>query len=118
MNPHAAISLFHILAIVPFFLYVGFQRAANPTPIYYILLGLGLLLLIYHGYKTIARLRANSPYVWVNAIHAAIIGPLLLYIGLKGQDTPRAAYEMLLLLGFAAGGYHMYNLVVSMNTEE
>jgi hypothetical protein len=117
MNPHAVISLFHLLAVVPFFLYVGFMRAGNPSVIYYILLGLGLLLLIYHGYKAFVRLRANSPYAWVNLIHALIIAPLLLYIGLNGRDSPRAAYELLLMTGFAAAGYHMYSLVVSMNTE-
>ncbi len=117
MNSHAILSLFHILLVAPFFFYVGFQRAANPAAIYYVLLGLGLLLVIYHSYKAFARYRTNSPYIWVNLLHAAIIGPLLLYIGANGRDTPRAAYELLLIAAFGVFGYHMYSLIVSMNTE-
>jgi hypothetical protein len=46
----------------------------------------------------------------VNLIHALWIGPLLLYIGAKKKETPRPAYELLLLTAFGALGYHMYEL--------
>lgn len=117
MNTHVALSLFHILLIAPFFFYVAFQRSALPQAVYYILLGLGLLLILYHGFKAVARLRTNSPYAWVNLIHALIVGPLLLYIGAQQRDTPRAAYEMTAMLGFAVFGYHMYSLVISINSD-
>jgi hypothetical protein len=39
----------------------------------------------------------------------------LIYIGAKGPDTPRWAYEVLLMFAFAAGGYHLYSLVQQMN---
>jgi hypothetical protein len=35
----------------------------------------------------------------------------LCYVGWYGRDTPRWAYEILLLLGFGAGGYHLFQLV-------
>jgi hypothetical protein len=46
----------------------------------------------------------------VNLIHALWVGPLLLYIGIHKKETVRAAYELLLLTGFAALGYHLYEL--------
>ena len=39
------------------------------------------------------------------------IGPLLIYIGLMEQQTPRAAYELLAITGFGAAGYHIYHLI-------
>jgi hypothetical protein len=47
---------------------------------------------------------------WVNYFHALIVGPLLVYIGYKGIETSRKYFEMLLMLGMAAIGYHGYYL--------
>lgn len=44
------------------------------------------------------------------------VGPLLMWIGLKGEDTPRSAFEILLILAFAAGGYNLYNLILQLST--
>jgi len=48
---------------------------------------------------------------WVNYIHLFIVGPLLLYIGLNREKTERRYFEILLMLGFAAIGYHGYYLI-------
>lgn len=56
------------------------------------------------------RLQLKSGLAWINAIHVLFVGPLLFYIGYKNKDTPRSAFELLLLLAFAAGGYHLYEL--------
>ncbi len=115
MNSHIVLATFHILVVVPFFLYVAFTRAANPEWVYNLLLGLGLFLFAYHSFKAAMRFISRSPYIWVNLIHALIIAPLLIYIGLYGKKTPRAGYELLLLVSFAALGYHMYNLFLEIN---
>ncbi len=115
MNPHIVLSTFHIIVVVPFFLYVAFSRAANPEWIYNVLLGLGLFLFAYLAFKAAARFIARSPYIWVNLIHALLIAPLLIVIGLYGKKTPRAGYELLLLTAFAALGYHMYSLFLEIN---
>jgi hypothetical protein len=115
MNHHIVLATFHIIVVVPFFLYVGFTRAANPEWMYNVLLGLGLFLFVYHAYSAAKRFLSRSPYIWVNLIHALLIAPLLVWIGVSGKKTPRAAYEMLLLVAFAALGYHMYNLFLEVN---
>jgi hypothetical protein len=109
------VSLFHILAVVPLFLYVGFMRDKTSSHVYPILLGLGLIVLIYHAYKVVRKMQLGSSSAWVNWIHALFVGPLLIYIGHGGKDTPRSAYELLLLGGFGAAGYHIYSFASEMN---
>jgi hypothetical protein len=116
MDVHLLLALFHIAAVVPLFLYVGFQRAATPEWLYNVLFGLGILLLVYHGAKGFIRLLAKSGSAWINLIHALLIAPLLIYIGYFGKKTERPAYELLLLAGFAALGYHVKSLIVFSNT--
>ena len=51
---------------------------------------------------------------WVNLIHIFIVGPILIYIGYNGEKTSRKYYEILLMLGFAALGYHGYYLAQAL----
>ena len=102
--------------MAPFFLYVGFQRAATPDWAYNLLFGLGLFMLAYHGMKSIVRYYAQSPAIWINLIHTFIIAPLLIWIGYQGKKTGRPAYEMLLMTAFAALGYHLKSLIEIVNT--
>uniref|UniRef100_A0A6C0IBL2 Uncharacterized protein n=1 Tax=viral metagenome TaxID=1070528 RepID=A0A6C0IBL2_9ZZZZ len=101
---------FHLFAVVPFFLYVALTRSSMPTAVFYSLIALGIVLVVYHGYKAVVRYMGGSNYWWVNLIHALIVGPLLIYIGVKQKEAPRAAYEGLFLLTFAALGYHLKEL--------
>jgi len=108
---HMVLSLFHLLIIVPFLLFIGFQRASTPQWLYMALLGIGSVVFLYHGIKFIIRYQKQSSYAWVNAIHVFIVAPLLLYIGYHGKETPRFAYELLLMLTFGAAGYHLFSIV-------
>jgi hypothetical protein len=108
---HFMLSIFHILIIVPFFLYIGFQRATTPAWLYTSTLVIGFIIILYHGFKLGVRMAKNSDFAWVNAIHVLLVGPLLVYIGWHKQNTPRMAYELLLMLGFSAAGYHLFSLI-------
>ena len=118
MDTHFVLSLFHILIIVPFFLYVGVYRASTHPWVYKALLVVGAILLLFHGSKLIARLSVRSDYAYINAIHALLFAPLLMYIGWHQQETPRAAYEVLLMITFAAFGYHLFSLVRILQIQE
>jgi hypothetical protein len=104
------ISLFHIIMVVPLLLFVGYQRSDTPRWVYLSLLSIGMVVLIYHGMRLMQRY-GRSSLAWVNALHVFLIAPLLCYIGWYGRDTPRWAYELVLILGFGAGGYHLFQLV-------
>ena len=100
------VSLFHVLIISVLFLYVGIVKTEVPTVMFPLLLGLGAIIIPYHAYK--ASIKKSG---WVNYIHIFLVGPLLLYIGYNGVATERKYFELLLMMGFAALGYHGYYIV-------
>lgn len=114
-DTHFWLAIMHLLFVVPLFLYVGFKRAETPHWLYLSLLVIGLVVLVYHGFKLIVRLSTRSGYSWVNAIHVLLVAPLLIYIGYNKKETPRSSYELLLMTGFAAGGYHLFSLVKQLD---
>lgn len=111
MDQHFAIALIHLILVVPLFLFIGFQRSNTPSWLYLATLAIGIIILLYHGYKLFLRLQTRSSYWWVNAIHVALVAPLLIYIGYFKKETPRFAYELLLMLAFAAAGYHLFSII-------
>ena len=118
MDTHLLLSLFHIFAVVPFFLYIALNRGATGYSVYKAAFVIGLFITIYHAYKAFLKFKAGSPSLWVNLIHVLFIGPLLAYIGYMEQQTPRAAYELLAISAFGALGYHTYNLITMMTLIE
>lgn len=98
--------MLHIFVFGTLFLYVGIVQKNMPPFMYPILLGLGIILILYHSYKGYLKLTVQKN-PWVNLIHILLVGPILIYIGYK-RVTPRYVYELLLMLGFAAIGYHGY----------
>jgi hypothetical protein len=116
MDAFFLIVILHVAVIVPFLLWVGFNRAATPDWMYSVLFGTGIILLVYHSYMAISRLIAGSPAMWKNLIHVLLIAPLFLWIGYYAKRTERPAYDMLLLAAFGALGFHLYKLIVISQT--
>ena len=109
MNPESLVHLFHILIVGSLFLYVGIQRTNIPTFMFPLLLGLGVIVILYHIFKVYTYMKLGKGY-WVNLIHILLVGPLLVYIGYNREKTARLYFEILLMLGFASIGYHGYYL--------
>jgi threonine/homoserine/homoserine lactone efflux protein len=114
MTDHIQLSAFHVFVVSPFFLYVAFVRGQLMPWVFTVLQVLGIIVLLFHAYRIMTRWKAQSLTVWVNILHVLAVAPLLLYIGCMGYDTPRWAYEILAMLGFAALGYHIYQIVLSV----
>jgi len=100
------VHLFHIFFVSGLLFYVALTRTRLPTFLYPVLLGLGALVVVYHIYKSLFKKNA-----WVNYIHIFLVGPLLVYVGVVRDKTPRKVFELLLMLAFASLGYHAYYLV-------
>lgn len=111
MNPETLVHLFHILIVGSLFLYVGIERTNIPSFMFPLLLGLGVIVILYHMFKVYTYMKQGRGY-WVNLIHILLVGPLLVYIGYNGEKTARLYFELLLMLGFAAIGYHGYYMFV------
>lgn len=104
------IRIFHIFIVGSLFLYVGINRNKIKKEMFTILIYLGFIIILYHLYKLYGYMNENKS-IWVNIIHIVIIGPLLLYIGYNRENTERKYFEILLMLGFASIGYHLYYLL-------
>lgn len=110
MNNTSFVHLFHILIIGSLFLYVGIYKTAIPKIMFPILLGLGIVIILYHMYKAYNNIQHGKGF-WINLIHIILVGPLLGYIGYYDVKTARLYFELLLMLGFAAIGYHGYYMI-------
>ncbi len=111
MDLHTVYGLFHVLVAAPFLIYVGVQGSKVPTWIYGVLGALIVGMVGYHGWRAYQKL-ADGRSAWVNWIHLLLIVPLLAWIAMEREKTPRRAFEMLMMLGFAGLGYHAYYLIM------
>jgi len=109
MELRVYVHLFHILFVGFLFLYVGIYRNKIPMIMYPILLSLGLIIIFYHSFKLYSYMMQGKGY-WVSLIHILLVGPLLVFIGYNSEKTPRLYFELLMMLGFAAIGYHGFYL--------
>ena len=110
MDAHLIISIVHLVLIVPFLLYIGLAREQVPETLFKFIFGLGIFVGLYQCYKAYVKImEGKSP--WINYIHIFLLVPLLLIIGYNGKNTKRKYFEMLLLLTFAAMGYHSLSII-------
>ena len=101
MENRTILSLLHVFLFGPLLVYIG---AGYSIPLS-IVQGLGAFIILFHAYKAYGVLsRGGTP--WVNLIHIVLVGPALLAYGLG--LGPGYVKELLLMLGFAAIGYHAY----------
>ena len=110
MDIHLQLALFHVLIIAPFLIYVGLAREQVPDSIFYLLGALGIYLLAYHIYKAYTKLMADQN-PWINYIHIFLVAPLLLILAVNGKTTNRKYFELLLMVGFSALGYHALSII-------
>ena len=110
MSASLFVRIFHILIVGGLFLYVGTQRDEIPAQLFAGLIGLGVIIVLYHLYKAENKTQHKKSY-WVNLIHILFVGPLLIYIGFFAEKTERLYFEVLLMMGFAVIGYHGYYLL-------
>ena len=111
INNHYIVHLFHIIIVGGIFLYFGITQTNNHKISLQMLLYLGTLIIVYHIYKAYMYNMVGKGY-WVNLIHIFLIGPLLVYIGYNAEKTKRLYFELLMMLGFAAIGYHAYYMLI------
>jgi hypothetical protein len=107
MTKSQIIQLFHILIVASIFIYIGVVRTDIPEYLFPIILGLGVVVVLYHAYKTFI----NPDREWLYLIHVLLVGPLLIYIGHTGKNTERKFFELLLLLAFATLGYNGFYFI-------
>jgi presenilin-like A22 family membrane protease len=98
------VNIVHALVIGPVLIYIGLVKPTQ-TWIYYILLAVGILIAVKFVYSLIKQ--KNDWYI----IHLALFAPLLIYVGIRKNDTPNIGFALMLALGCAASGYHIIRLM-------
>lgn len=111
MDLHTFYSIFHLLVAAPFLIYIGIQGAKTPTWVFSLLALVVVGMVGYHGFRAFQKI-AEGRSAWINWIHLLLVVPVLSWIVVQKEKTPRRAFEMLLMLGFAALGYHAYYLLM------
>jgi hypothetical protein len=107
------INIFHLALVAPLFIYIGISRDQVHDYVFYALGLLGAIILVYHAYKAYLKLTSGQS-AWINWIHILFVAPLLMLLGYLKKDASRRYFEMLLMLGFAALGYHGFYIVRDM----
>lgn len=118
MNDDIITAVFYICIIVPVLVYVGVQRADTSEYVFKGLLGLGLILFLYHLYGAYIKWRAGSSNFtlpWTDFLYMVISIPLI-WIGFYEKEASRQHYEMLLLLAFGTLGYNVYTIILNLST--
>jgi len=105
------IHLIHIIIIGSLLLYVGIKGNTLPSFMYPTLLVIGILILFAHGYSVISKYGQKNSGLWVNLFHIFIVAPVILLIGLKREQAPYYLFQFMIMLGFAAIGYHGYFMI-------
>jgi hypothetical protein len=105
------IHLIHIIIIGSLLLYVGIKGKNMPAFMYPTLLVIGILILVAHGYSVITKYGQKNSGLWVNLFHIIIVAPIILSIGIKGVQSPYYLFQFMIMLGFAAIGYHGYFMI-------
>ena len=110
MTTYIQKNIFHVAVVAPLLIFVGLYRDKTPDWTFNLLGLLGAIILLYHSYRAYEKLK-DGQSAWVNWIHILLVAPLLLILGYLKKDANRRYFEMLLLLGFAALGYHGLYLI-------
>ena len=118
------VNLLHILAINPVLIYVGYMANKSNPIVYPLILGITLITLLYHGGRMFVdrqvtncpekkkdEVKAEISYLKsVYIMHVAAIVPLLLYVGIKGNNSDIRVFPILLALGIISDIYHGFRL--------
>lgn len=105
MESHTAVHLGHLLILGPFLFALG---AGYLTMIPSIAIAvIGVVIILYHAFRGYTKFAAGGN-PWIYLIHALLVGPAL--IAYHFTDG-RYVRELIMMLGFAAFGYHGYYLL-------
>ena len=108
-----ALNAVHTFLFGPAMIYIGLQPDSIPDSVFHVIFFTGVVVLTYHLYRAYFKLKEKQS-AWVNWIHVFLVAPILLIIGYMKKDASRRYFEMMLMLGIAATGYHAVYLIREM----
>lgn len=105
MNTELLIYTSHIFLFGPLLIYIGNNYGENiPNALFNLLLIIGIGMMIYHSYL-VYKNGFSSGFIYL--LHAVLFAPVLIYVGFMKKKSFWGAYSLLMIIGFAAIGYHL-----------
>lgn len=101
------VNLLHVFFIGPLLIYIGLLKPDNDL-VYYILLGLGLVVLMKFAYLLVEQ-KVSQRSVWY-VLHVVLFSMIAIYVGLNKKHTLQIGYSLILATGISAFGYHLIRL--------
>jgi len=94
-------NLFHLVFVVPFFIYIGYYKNATQSSVFTLLIFTALFVILYHAY------RYYQTSWWINLMHV-FLGALLLALGLIGKNLPTNIFYIFYVGAIVVASWHLY----------
>lgn len=101
------VHILHVFLIGPLLIYIGLIKPQNQL-LYCVLYGLGLVVFFKFMYRLLKQ-KLSQRSVWY-IIHVALFSMIAMYVGIKGKNTEKIGYSLLLATGISAFGYHLIRM--------
>lgn len=102
MDYWTLVNYTHILISAPLFIYIGYRDGDVQPWLYTLSLFVGATVLLYHAYLAFKNYKSGNSMYIVNLFHVFVIAPLLIYVGLKKQETTYPIPTLMFILGIGA----------------
>ena len=99
-------AIVHTLIIDPLLIALGEAGKRLPSEAFPAIAIVGAFIGAYHAYRYFTNGMRT-----INLFHILVVAPVLLYIGIRGQSHAGFAFPLATMLGFAAIGYNVANLI-------
>lgn len=99
------VNALHIFFVGPLLVLIGALKPSNPL-VYYALFVMGLGVMVRFIVKMAKKGFVISSHSLWYVVHVLVFATTLMYVGWKGQHTPRTMFSLLIALGFTAIAYH------------
>ena len=100
------LAIVHSLIIGPLLIALGEAGERLRDEAFPAIAVVGGFIAAYHAYRYFTNGMRN-----INLFHMLVVAPVLLYIGIRGKSHAGFAFPLATMLGFAAIGYNVSNLI-------
>ena len=100
------LAIVHALIIGPLLIALGEAGKSLPNEAFSAVAIVAIIIAAYHTYRYFTNGMRG-----INLFHILVVAPVLLYIGIRGKSHAGFAFPLATMIGFAAIGYNLLNLI-------
>ena len=100
------LAIVHTVIIGPLLVALGEAGDRLPKEAFPAIAAVGVIVELFHAYRYFTNGMRN-----INLFHMLVVAPVLIYIGIRGKSHAGFAFPLATMLGFAAIGYNLGNII-------